>query len=48
MLSVLADCHRCLNNSMSSKNLKGSQSIRRGATASRADEDAYQVLYPPI
>jgi len=27
MLSVFADCHRCLNNSMSSKNLKDNQLI---------------------
>jgi hypothetical protein len=27
MLSVFADCHRCLNNSMSSKNLMDDQLI---------------------
>lgn len=51
MLSVFADCHRCLNNSMSSKNLNDRQwdvDQRRESPSIASRWNTYQVLYPPI
>jgi hypothetical protein len=50
MLSVFADCHRCLNNSMSSKNLNDRQSMSINEESSRIEcrWNTYQVLYPLI